>query len=117
MFKSYDEMVAFAKGNIDAAVQAGNKFSKGCEDMSKECLGLAGGSFDRATETVKALSSVKTPSEAIQLQQKLAKENWETSVAQMKKMADLSQMTMKNAMDPLNARYKAVMETAAAAAK
>ncbi len=111
MLKSYEDVVAFSKANIDAAVLAGTKFAAGMEEVTKEVFGFTTKSFETAVEGVKAVTSCKTAAEAAQIQQKLAKDSWETLVAESTKLTEMSTVVAKSAAEPFQVRCKTVFET------
>jgi phasin family protein len=111
MFKSYEDVVAFSKANVDAAVLAGTKFATGMEEVTKQAFGYTSKSFETAVEGVKAVTSCKTAAEAAQIQQKLAKESWEAFVAESTKLSEMSTVVAKSAAEPIQVRYKTVFET------
>jgi phasin family protein len=111
MFKSYEDVVAFNKANVDAAVLAGTKFATGLEEVTKEVFGYTSKSFEDAVESVKTVTSCKTAAEAAQIQQKLAKDSWEGFVAESTKLAEMGTVVAKSAMEPIQSRYKTVFET------
>lgn len=112
MFKTYDDVIAFNQANVDAFVQSGTKVATGAEQMAKEYFAFAGKSFETALENVKAVSGCKTAAEVISLQQKLAKDNFETMVAEGTKFSEMGTVVAKSALEPLQARYKAAFDSA-----
>ncbi|WP_299437598.1 phasin family protein [uncultured Rhodospira sp.] len=115
MIRNYDDLIAFNKDNLNAATAASQALAKGLEDISKEAVTFSSKSMDGAVAASKQLGSCKTPADFTNLQTKLVKDNWEIMIAQTKKMAEMSNGVVKNAMEPLQARTKAVMETFARA--
>lgn len=111
MFKSFEDVIAFNQANFDAAVQTGTKLAAGFESVTKEYIGIATKSFEGAVETGKTLSSVKNPTDAIALQQKLAKDGYESALADAKKLTELSTGVVKTAFEPMQARYKVAFES------
>lgn len=116
MIKNYETLMQFNKDSMDAFVQSGTKLANGFEQIAKEGFGFAGRSFETAIEAGQALAACKTPAEMIQLQTKLAKENWETMVAETTKLSELSTAVMKSAVEPLSDRYKKTFDSVKAAA-
>lgn len=110
MFKSYEDVVAFNKANVEAAVLAGNKLAAGMEEVTKEFFGYTSKSFESAMENAKAVSTCKTATEVAQLQQKTAKDNWDSFVAESTKLSEMGTVIAKSAVEPIQARYKAVFE-------
>ena len=111
MLKTFDDVVAFNKANVDAFFQAGTKFATGAEEIAKEVFGYTGKAFEGAVETSKAFTSCKTPVEVAQLNQKLAKDNWDAAVAEGTKLAEMATVVTKSAFEPVQARYKAAFDS------
>lgn len=110
MFKSYEDVMTFNKANMDALVQSGTKFATGFEAITKEAFTFTSKAMESAMENAKTLATMKNPSEAIALQQKLAKEAWEASVAETNRLAEMSTVVSKSALEPIQARYKVAFE-------
>lgn len=115
MIRTYEDLIAFNKSNLDAATSAGQALSKGLEDLSKEALAYQSRSLDQAVSVGKQAQSCKTAADVANLQAKLVKDSWDSAVKQSKTMVDLSNAILKSAMEPLQARTRAVMEVAARA--
>lgn len=116
MLKNYESFLQFNKDSLDAFVQSGTKFANGFEQIAKEAFSFAGRSFEGAVEAGQQLAACKTPADVLQLQTKLAKENWETLISETTKISELSTAVVKSAVEPLSARYKTVYEAATKAA-
>jgi phasin family protein len=114
MFKTYDDVLSFNQANVDAFVQCGTQMAAGVEQIAKEAFTFAGKSFEASVENVKAVTGCKTASEVISLQQKLAKDNFETFMAETNKLSEMSSVVAKSAMEPLQSRYKAAFDGMAA---
>jgi phasin family protein len=111
MIKTYEDMVAFSKDNMEAMVKSSNSWSKGMEQLSKECFSYLGRTMDTASSNAKKYSSCKSAVEAMQLGNEQAKTTIESFVSQSKKIADLSNSIAQEAAAPINARSKNVADT------
>lgn len=111
MIRTYEDLMQMNKQNLEAATSASKALSKGLEDISKEALAFSTRSMDGAVAASKQISACKTPADFSDLQTRLAKEQWDSVMAQTKKMVDLSTTVMKGAMEPLQARSRVVMES------
>ncbi len=116
MLKNYESVLQFNKDSLDAVVQSGTKLANGFEQIAKEAFSFAGRSFESAVEASQQFAACKTPADVLQLQTKLAKDNWETMVAETTKLSDLSASVVKSAVEPLSSRYKTAYEAATKAA-
>ena len=109
MIKTVDDLITFNRDNIEAMTAANQVIAKGLESISKESLAFSSRALEDAVVATKQIGACKTPTEATNLQSKLVKDNWEALVAQSKKITEMTNTVVKDALDPLNARYKAVM--------
>lgn len=114
--KSYDDVMAMGKENMEAAVAASTKVSKGVEELSKECFAIANRSMDQATKNVKEIATVKTPQELLSVQTRIAQESWEVMIGDMKKVSEMTAAIAKDAFEPMTNQVKAVMEQVGKAA-
>jgi len=110
MIKTYEDVIAFNKANVEAMVQSGSQMVAGAEQIAKEAFSFASKSFETAMANTKAVSSCKTAAEVIALQQKLAKDGFETFVSESTKLCEMGSVVAKSAFEPLQARYKAAFE-------
>ncbi|MCP4393673.1 MAG: phasin family protein [Alphaproteobacteria bacterium] len=111
MIKTYEDMVSFNKDNMDAMVKSSNTWSKGVEQLSKECFSFMGRSMDAVSSNAQKYTTCKSAVEAIQLGNDHAKSVVEDWVSQGKKVADISNGIAQEAVAPINARCKIVSET------
>lgn len=112
----FDKFLTLGKENADAVAKSGAAAMKGFEDIAKASQAYVVKSTEKADAAVKALLSVKTPAELADLQTKLARESIETVIAEGRKFAELSQIVLTAALEPLNARFAAFQSLAKAAA-
>jgi len=105
-FKSAEELVAFGQANVEAFVKAGQIWTAGLQDLSKQVAATAQSNMDETVSTLKALSGVKSLKEAIDLQSTLARANVEKTVAASSQLADASFKLAEQAMAPLTARFQ-----------
>lgn len=110
MFKTYDDVLSFNQANVDALVQSGTKLATGIEEVTKEYFGFAGKTFEQAMDNAKALTACKTATDVIQMQQKFAKDAWESAVAETNRMTEMGTVITKSVLEPIQARYKATFE-------
>jgi phasin family protein len=111
MFNNAEGLVAFNKGNLEAFTQAGQIWAAGVQDLTKQFAATAKASFDESVATFKALSTVKSVKEAIELQSGFAKTAFEKAVAESNKMADASIKLTEQTLAPITARVTAAVET------
>lgn len=115
MIKTYEDVVAFSKDNMEAMVKSSNSWSKGMEQLSKEYFSYLGRTMDTASNNAKKYSSCKSAVEAMQLSSEQTKSTIENFVSQSQKIADLSNNIAQEAAAPINARSKSVADTVSSA--
>jgi phasin family protein len=111
MMKSTEDFVAFGKGNLEAFTKSGQIWAAGMQDLTKQFAVTAKASFDESVATFKALSTVKSVKEAIDLQSVYGKAVLAKAMAESNKLADASIKLTEQAMAPLTARVTVAVET------
>lgn len=109
VLKSYDEMTALAKENVDAVVQSGTIVAKGAEQAGKQVAAFTQSSFEKNVASSKALFAVKSLNELIELQSAFAKQTLDAIVAESTKLQELSLKVTTEAIAPINARVNATV--------
>ncbi len=112
----YEDIFSFGKENIEALVQSSTLAAKGFEELVKAYAAYTGQTIDKANATAKALAAAKTPTEFVQLQAQLTKENAESLMAETKKLAEIVNTIVTSSMEPLQARVKAATDLCKVAA-
>lgn len=108
--KSAEEFVSFSQGNFEAMMKAGQIWAAGVQDMHKTFAATAQAQVEAAMGNFKALTSVKSLKEAIDLQTTLARASMETAVSETGKITDASMKLAEQAMAPLTARVTLAVE-------
>lgn len=111
MFKSFDDVMTFNKENVEAFVQSGSRLAAGVEEIAKEVFGYTGKTFEGVVQGSKALAACKNPDDMAQLQQKLARENWDKAVAQSSRLSEMGSVVARSALEPIQVRCKSAIET------
>ena len=106
----YEDFLSFGKDNVEALVQSSTLAAKGFEELVKAYAAYTGQTIDKANATVKALSSAKSPTEFIQLQAQLTKENAESLLADSKKLAEIVNTIVTSSLAPIQTRIKAAAD-------
>ena len=108
--KSAEDLVAFNQGNVEAFMKSSQIWATGLQDLGKLFAANAQAQIDESVATVKALSSVKSLKEAVDLQSSLAKSTVEKLVAETGKLSDASLKLAEQALAPLTARVTLAAE-------
>jgi hypothetical protein len=110
--QGYDRMVAIAKDNAEAFMQAANVAGKGFEIINSEMLSFSRKRMEGGVEHVKAIFAVKSVNEAIELQADYGRQAFEAWMTQMNRVNQMVLETSKRAAEPIQARVSAVAEMA-----
>jgi phasin family protein len=108
--KTAEEVVAFSQGNVEALIKSGQIWSTGMQDISKQMASSLQASYEEAMSAFKALTSVKSLKEAVDLQVGLARSAVEKSVTESSKYTDASFKLAEQAMAPISSRVTLAVE-------
>jgi phasin family protein len=104
MMKSTEDFVAFGKENLDAFAAAGKIWAAGVQDLTQQVAATAKSSLEESVATFKALTTVKSVKEAIDLQSTYSKTVAAKALAESSKFTEASLKLTEQAMAPLTAR-------------
>ena len=108
--KTAEDFVAFSQGNLEAVIKAGQIWAAGVQDLSKTFAASAQAQVEETLATVKALSSVKSLKDAVELQTTLARASLEKAVTETSKLTDASVKLAEQTLAPLTARVTLAVE-------
>jgi phasin family protein len=108
--KTAEELVAFNQGNVEAIVKSSQIWATGVQDLSKHFAAAAKASLDESMAAFKALTSVKSLKDAIELQTSFARSAMEKTMAESGKLTDASFKLTEQAMAPITARVSVAVE-------
>ena len=108
--KTADEFVSFNQGNLEAMIKSGQILATGMQDLGKQVAATAQARFDEGLATFKALASVKSVMEAIDLQATFARSTMDKAMADTGKLTDASFKLAEQAIAPLTARVTLAVE-------
>ena len=107
MMKSFEEFQSFGKDGFEAYVASSNALTKGFQAIAQEAADYSRRSFEKGSAAFEKLSASKSFDKAIEVQQALAKESYESLVAQMTKLNEMYLATAKEAYKPFEASLAA----------
>ncbi len=110
-FKGYDELAVLGQNNFDAFVQSNSVVAKGFEVIGKEFLAFAQRSVEGHMAQARALIGAKDMQEFVALQNGFAKRRLEDTLAETAKLTELSTQVANKAIEPLQKRVDATVET------
>ncbi len=100
------------KGGAEALTESGNALRAAAQELTKAYQELATKNAKSLTAAVQALSAVKSPTEFIELQQKLIKDGVEAAVGDSRHIAQLTTAVFTAAFEPVKKQIEAVQKTA-----
>lgn len=110
VMKSAEDFVSFGQGNFEAFVKSGQIWAAGVQTLSKSFAATAQAQMDAAVSTMKALASVKSLKDAVELQSSLARSSVETVMAETGKLTDASMKLAEETIAPITARVTLAVE-------
>jgi phasin family protein len=108
--KTAEEFVSFGQGNVEAFVKSGQIWAAGVQDLTKQVAATAQASFEESMSTFKALSSVKSLKDAMDLQASFARSALEKTMTETGKLTDASFKLTEQALAPITARMTVAVE-------
>jgi phasin family protein len=104
------EMGEFSKGNLEAVVESGKILAAGVQTIAKTQFEDAKSAVEVLTADVKEMAAVKSPTDFVQLQGKLASRNFDAAVAQVSKTTEAWVKLANDTFAPLSSRAAVAME-------
>ena len=105
-----EEMVDFAKGNVEAMVASARVAAKAGETIGQEAADYGRRHFESATAAFKSFATVKSPTELFQLQSEYAKASFDSAVAEASKLSESMMKLAGDIAQPLSNRYAMAAE-------
>jgi phasin family protein len=109
-FKAYGDLTAFGQANAEALFRSGSIVAKGAEEMGKEVIAFTQASLESGVATGKAMMSVKTLRELVDLQTEYARNSFGGMVAESTRLSEMSVKVANEALEPIGARVNAAVE-------
>ena len=104
------DMGEFSKGNLEAVVESGKILAAGVQTIAKTQFEDAKAAVEVMTADVKEMASVKSPTDFVQLQGKLASRNFDAAVAQLSKTTEAWVKLANDTFAPISSRAAVAME-------
>jgi phasin family protein len=99
-----------SKKNLEALVASATAAAKGAETIGAQTMALSKKTFDEQVAMARSLASAKSVQELVELQSTYAKTFLESYMAEMGKLTDTVQASVKDSMKPLNERVTDIVE-------
>jgi phasin family protein len=104
LFRGYDEVADFSKGNVEALMLSGNVVVRGVEDIGKAWLDLGQKSLQSGAVLAQAFAGVRTLHELVEMQTDLARTTLDRLLTESARISELSAKVANEAVAPLQAR-------------
>jgi hypothetical protein len=98
------------KGNVEAIMASSHIWTSGCQAIGQTIAASAQAHFERNLSTWKAITSVKSVKEAMDLHAHLARTSVENAVTETGKLAEASMKLAEQTMVPITARIALAAE-------
>jgi phasin family protein len=108
--KTTAEITSFSQGNVEAIMKSGQAWAAGCQAMSKTMAAAAQTHLDQTMSNWKALISVKSLKEAMDLRANLTHTSFETAFAETAKLTDASMRLAEHTIAPITERITLAVE-------
>jgi phasin family protein len=105
-----NDLNAQSKANLEAVVASATAATKGAEALGAQAMAFSKKALEDQTVAAKALASVKSVQEAMELQSSYAKTAMESYMAEVGKFTETFTASFKDSVKPLNERVTAVVE-------
>lgn len=98
------------KGNVEAIMASSHIWTSGCQAIGQTMAASAQAQLERNLSTWKAMTSVKSVKEAMELHTQLTRTSVENVVAVTGKLAEASMKLAEQTMEPMTARMTLAAE-------
>jgi phasin family protein len=108
--KTTEQITSFSQGNVEAIMKSSQVWAAGCQAISKSMATTAQAHLDQTMSTWKALITVKSLREAMDLRASLTHAAFETAFAEAGKLTDASMKLVEETMAPITERITLAAE-------
>jgi phasin family protein len=98
------------KDNADAVTESGNPSTAAVQELTRAYQELMTKNVRKLTDSMQALAAVKSPTEFMQLQQRLIREGVEAAVSDGQHIAQLTNAVFIAAFEPIKKRFESARE-------
>ena len=108
--KTPEEFMNFNQANVEAFVKSGQIMTTGLQDLTKMMAASAQAAMDEMMSTFRAMATVRSVKEAMDLQATLVRSTIEKTVSQGGHVAETSFKLAEQAMAPISGRVSLAVE-------
>ncbi|MHC8509338.1 MAG: phasin family protein [Rhodospirillales bacterium] len=109
-FKNGEDLTAYNKDNLDAAMASGAVFAKGVQDMNKAFFALAQASMEDSAAATRRIMACKSLNDVFAVQSDLARTGYEKAVAESRRFSDMGVKLAEEAAAPVTQRVAVTVE-------
>ena len=109
--KTPEEFMSFSKANVEAFVKSGQIMATGFQDLTKMMAASAQAAMDETMSTFRAMTTVRSVKEAMDLQATFARSTIEKAVSQTGHVAETSFKLAEQAIAPIAGRVTLAVES------
>ena len=109
--KTAEEFLTFGQANVDAFVKSGQIVASGLQEMSKQFAATAQATVDETMSTFRAMSTVRSIKEAMDLHASLARFAMEKAMSQTGQVAEASLKLAEQAIAPIAGRVTPAVDS------
>lgn len=113
--KTTEQFITFGQGNVEAFVKTSQIVASGLQDLTKQLAANAQATMDETLSTMRAMTTVRSLKEAMELQASLARSTFEKAVSQTGQLTETSFKLAEQAMEPIAHRMTLAVESLKAA--
>ena len=110
--KSGEAAEKIVRGNAEALTESGNASRAAIQELTRAYQELATKNAKNLTAAMQALAAAKSPTEFMELQQRLIKEGVQAAVSDSQHIAQLTTAVFTAAFEPVKKQIEAVQKTA-----
>jgi phasin family protein len=107
---SLGEMGAFTKGNVEAMVESSKILASGLQEMTKGYAAESKSAFETLAAEIKSMTSVKSPTELLEMQSSLLRKHFDAAVAASSKNSEAMLKLANEAFQPISNRVSLAVE-------
>jgi phasin family protein len=111
LMKSGQAAGNLAKGGAEALTESGNASKAAIQELTKAYQDLATKNAKNLTAAMQAIAAVKSPTEFVELQQRLIKEGVEAAVSDSRHIAQLTSAVFSAAFEPVKKQIEAMQKS------
>lgn len=105
---SVEKISGDAKDNAKAMSKGGAIAMDGFQELAKAYQDLAARNVEKLGDALREISSVKTPVEFFEVQQRLIKESFDAALSDSRAIAELTASVFSTAAEPMQKRFLVV---------